>query len=881
ALFMLVGNEVMAQYRGDMNNDGRISLKDLALLTHHLKTGGGYTAVSDVNADGVSNLKDIDKLVDILMGRTSPTTIVDTFDGLLSVTWNGDEEDALVSGLPADGSITAVVNGGDVVVQNSRTDMEVNITLQGESNKGSLVYTGDYKTTFLLNGLKLKGSSQEAINVKCGKRIALRLVAGTENTLEDADEDGGQKAALYTKGHLEVSGAGKLYVRGHAKHGISAKEYIEIKKSVGTIAILQASGDGIHAGQYYLQQGGEVTIDAVGGDGIQAEATDNVADTLNGQLIIKDGNITITTTGNDVAAIKSDSLMSISGGKLNLTTSGAGNKAIKSKQELKIDGGDITINQSGKAVVENGDMGYVGGLKGTDLSITNGTISITTSGVGARGISAGNLTVADNASITIVNNGAAGTASDAVDVSSTTTDTDTPTEKKSYKVYVNVPTSSGMGGFPGQSTSVWSTVYLYSSSGTQVATLTQQVTVNGTTFYCYDFATANSGTYYFQAPNYRSGGGGSTTYTIKSGTFTAPSDGADHFYKVSSTYSTSGTTRTYSLSDVSSSYQGGTIGSSSTTDTFTAKGIKVDGDLNLLGGTIDINVSGSGGKGIKVDGNFVEGNIDGSGPVLNITTTGSQYGSTGGTSTGGRPGMNESSGSSAKGIKVVGNITLYGGETLISTATNGAEGMESKLKATNAIRIVGGKHYLKCYDDCINSAGGITFEGGTTVCYGFGNDAVDSNYGQTGAIILAGGNLLTYTTKGSPEEGLDCDNNRYIKITGPANVVALGGAQGGGSSSGIGSASQGYVLSTSSLSIQPNRYYTLSNSSGQNLFTFSVEASLSSTMSLITAAGMSSGSTYTLKYSTSAPTDATTSWHGLYLGSSAAGSTSVTTFTAK
>ena len=44
---------------------------------------------------------------------------------------------------------------------------------------------------------------------------------------------------------------------------------------------------------------------------------------------------------------------------------------------------------------------------------------------------------------------------------------------------------------------------------------------------------------------------------------------------------------------------------------------------------------------------------------------------------------------------------------------------------------------------------------------------------------------------------------------------------------------------------------------------------------------MVKNSTYYLKYSTTAPTDATTAWHGLYLGSSAVGTTSVTSITAK
>lgn len=884
-LLVTTATITLAQYRGDMNHDGKFTIHDVALLVAHIRDGKIYQEEADVNDDGVLDTQDITELINIILELSSPTEI-DEFDGMLTVTYNG-AEDATVTGLPKDGSITATINGADVVINNTITDREVTTTLQGQSSSGSFIYNGNYKTTVVLNGLTLKGSSEEAVNIKCGKRVTLKLNPGTTNTLEDATTDNGQKAAIYTKGHMEVSGAGSLILKGNTRHALAAKEYIEIKKTVGTINITGAANDGIHAGQYFLQNGGTITISNIGGDGIQAEATEEPSDELNGQLFLKGGSTTVTTSADDVAAIKSDSLMTISGGEISITTTGAGNKAIKSKQALLIRGGNITITQSGKAVTENGDLGYVTGVKGDDVTICGGTIGITTTGAGARGISAGNLDISDNADITIVNNGEAGTASDAVNITSDSSSTGSTTTS-SYKVYVNVPTSSNMGGggFPGQqSSSVWSTVYLYSSDGTQVATLTQQVTVNGTTFYCYDFGNATTGTYYFKAPNYRSGGGGGSTYTIKSGTFSGPSDGSDHFYKIAQSYSTSGSTRTYSISDVTSSYQGGTIGSTSTTDTFTAKGIKVDADLNMLGGTVNINVSGAGGKGIKVEGNYTQGMVDGTGPRLTIVTTGSKY-STGSSSENnntGRPGggMQESEGSSAKGIKTAGTITIYGGEAAITTATDGAEGMESKLKETGAIRIVGGKLYMKCYDDCINSAGGITFEGGTTVCYAFGNDAIDSNYGQTGAIVLAGGNLLTYTTKGSPEEGLDCDNNAYIKITGPANVIALGGAQGGGSSSGIGSASQGYVLSTSGISLQAGRYYTLANSSGTNLFTFSVEAAFSSSMTLVTASGMTSGSSYTLKYSTSAPTDATTDWHGFYIGSSAAGATSVTSFTAK
>ena len=63
--------------------------------------------------------------------------------------------------------------------------------------------------------------------------------------------------------------------------------------------------------------------------------------------------------------------------------------------------------------------------------------------------------------------------------------------------------------------------------------------------------------------------------------------------------------------------------------------------------------------------------------------------------------------------------------------------------------------------------------------------------------------------------------------------------------------------------------------------TYSFPASCSSSLSLFTAKGMTKNSSYNVKYSTTAPTDATTAWHGLYLGSSHVGTSIVTSMTAK
>ena len=262
-----------------------------------------------------------------------------------------------------------------------------------------------------------------------------------------------------------------------------------------------------------------------------------------------------------------------------------------------------------------------------------------------------------------------------------------------------------------------------------------------------------------------------------------------------------------------------------------------------------------------ITGSYTQGTADGNGPTLIVSTTGSAY-----------------SDSSAKAIKAICAITIYGGETTVTTKTSGAEGLESKT----GITICGGKHRFQCYDDCINTSGKIVFDGGITVCYSNGNDAVYSNAGTTGAITIGNGICFAYTSKGSPEEGFDCDNNSYIQITGTGIGISAGGTQGGGSSSStISNAKQGYNFITNTISYTTGRYYTLSDSNGNNLATFCFSANVSSTLSLFTATGMTSKGTYYIKYSTTEPSDATTAFHGLYLGSSATGSTSVTSFTAK
>ena len=1022
-----LGSEGPVSVAGDVNGDGEVTSADITALYNWLLNNDNSAIVNgDQNSDGAITSGDVTFVYNILLGSkageitdgdqtmwvvtgdvswafttsqleampynngTSFTAQGKTFnvadvdqiyvdntpvpDNTVKVTYNGNTAKVIVAGNIAK-NMTASVNGAHVVaLQDANVAEEITYTLTGSSTNGSFYQDGEFKATVQLNGLTLNNPDSAAINIRDGKRIAVELVEGTTNTLTDGT-GGSQKGCFAVKGHTEFKGAGILNITGNSSHAFWGKEYVEVKKTLGEINILGSKGDGFNINQYYLQNGGKVTIKNVADDGIQ---------------------VSYETDDNDVIVEEEENTgeVTLKDGTLDMTMTSAGGKGIKAASNFIMLKGTLKMVQSGNLVAGDGDIDYGTCVKaGGDILIHGGNVDLTNTAQGGKGLNAdGTITIDEANATTTINikaNGQGGTA----EAGSSSGGGETP---QSYRIYVAKPSSSG--GYGGNA---WTNMYLYKSDGTMVANITNN-TVQKTsgystlTFYYYDFGSADSGTYYFKSDNYSSMG---RSYVILTNNFSGPTSGSDIYYQIGGyTSSTTGGvyTRTYTLNNVTSTYGGtsdisedtgtsynaagikadgnitidggtftianngsmsksikskatvtinggditltpsgamqvinsdasyssgikavdfvmnggvlkinssgvagkgvsttnittnggsitinntGSAQSAASSDYYTAKGFKTDGNLNLLGGTIYIKMTGTGGKGIKVNGNYVQGVSGGEGPTLTVQTTGSSAGGSSGG--GGWPGGGQTSGSgSAKAIKVLGTITLNGGQSEVTTATNGAEGIESKTSIT----VNGGNHYYKAYDDGMNCAGPIKFAGGVTVVYSNGNDAVDSNYGRAGAVEIGNGCVVAYTSAGGPEEGLDCDNNSYISITGTGYAISAGGSQGGGGwggSSGLGSAVQGYYLSTSSLSYTAGRYYTIANSSGTNLMTYSFEAGVSSSLSLFTAKGMTKGQSYTVKYSTTAPTNATTAWHGVYLGSTATGTTSFTSFTAQ
>jgi len=336
-----------------------------------------------------------------IKGKSYSLTSIDSIVVVpeITVTYNGSSAEVCVpKSIQKD--VTVSVNQADVTITNNNVSNEFDVILSGSSSNGSLTYNGQYKASFYLNGLNLTSQKGSPLDIECGKRIALILQEGTTNSLTDA-ASGNQKACLYCKGHLEVEGAGTLNITANAKHGIGSKEYLQLKKSCGTINFVKAMSDAIHTGQYFQMNGGTINIDAnTKGDGIQVEtlmlSDDKTIDTSkeeNGKVFIKGGTIKAAINSEDCKGIKCDNDIAISGGTISIDANGNGSRGIQTDGSMTITDGTITINAKGglcTATACEDDPHRCMGIKiESNFTVSGGDTTVTNTGKKSRGIKVG------------------------------------------------------------------------------------------------------------------------------------------------------------------------------------------------------------------------------------------------------------------------------------------------------------------------------------------------------------------------------------------------------------------------------------------------------------------------------------------------------------
>ena len=331
-------------------------------------------------------------------------------DDSVSVVYDGASAKIYVAGNIAQ-YLTPAVSGAHVNIAAAETlAREITYNLSGTSTDGEFYMSGSYKATVELDGLTLKNqnpvTSGAAVHIQNGKRIDVKVISGTENTLEDA-ATGSQKGCLYVKGHAEFKQKGTLNVIGNVKHGIKIGEYMTVNKA--TLNVTSAVGDGISCSQYFLMESGEINISGTGDDGIQCEldgetavaaSDDQHTDEDTGSFYLEGGQITVscdgtavkcikgdgdfnisgdavltaTTTGNGewdtedletkaASCISVDGNMNINGGAMSLTSTGSGGAGMKCDGVLTVNSGDINIKTTGGLYYNNGsteNLNYTG-----------------------------------------------------------------------------------------------------------------------------------------------------------------------------------------------------------------------------------------------------------------------------------------------------------------------------------------------------------------------------------------------------------------------------------------------------------------------------------------------------------------------------------------
>ena len=234
------------------------------------------------------------------------------------------------------------VNGTDVTINNTGTTEKVKYELSGSCSDGSLKIYSNNKQALYLNGLSLTNPDGAAINNQ-GKKRCFVVVSGA-NSLADGssaayaqtgEED--MKAVFFSEGQLIFSGNGSLSITANNQQGkaaLTSDDYIRLVEDAPSLTVTSGSqaGHGIR-GKDYIHIGGGTVRASVAAAMKKGFSSDSL-------VVITGGTTTINVTGGTAydsedkdysgsAGIKADYAFKMTGGTVNITNSGAGGKGLR------------------------------------------------------------------------------------------------------------------------------------------------------------------------------------------------------------------------------------------------------------------------------------------------------------------------------------------------------------------------------------------------------------------------------------------------------------------------------------------------------------------------------------------------------------------------
>lgn len=283
-------------------------------------------------------------------------------------------------------SVTASVSGNQVTVTNLGTQV-VHYTLSGSASNGYFKLYSGKKQVVTLNSLSLTNPNGAAINIQgpasspsSGKR-AFIVVQGS-NTLADGSsysatpstED--EKAALFSEGKLVFSGSGSLTVTATGKAGITSDDYVHFQS--GTYRVTSTAGHGVRGKDYILVSGGTLNV--------ETSASMKKGFSSDSLVCFNGGETTIRVTGGaaydsedgeytGTAGVKADVAFAMNAGSLTITNSGSGGKGISCDGTGTFSGGTVDVTVTGSNYT-SGDISAKGIKCDGNILFDGATVSV-------------------------------------------------------------------------------------------------------------------------------------------------------------------------------------------------------------------------------------------------------------------------------------------------------------------------------------------------------------------------------------------------------------------------------------------------------------------------------------------------------------------------
>ncbi len=299
-----------------------------------------------------------------------------TFDRIISIVFGGSQ--ATVTG-DANGIVT--VSGNHVTVNNTTSEAIV-YDLSGTSTDGCFKLYSSKKQAIRLSGLGLANPSGAAINNQSKKRTfvivegANALADGASYTATPDDED--EKAAFFSEGQLIFCGKGSLVVKASGKAGITSDDYVRFMSSP-TVKVTSSSGHAVRGKDAIIVSAGEITA---------ATAADMKKGFTSDSLVrFEGGRTTISVTGSaaydsedseytGTAGVKADKLFEMLDGTLVITNSGTGGKGISGDADGYFKGGSVTVVTTGANYGSSASSGFgPGGRPGSGSSSSDNSVA--------------------------------------------------------------------------------------------------------------------------------------------------------------------------------------------------------------------------------------------------------------------------------------------------------------------------------------------------------------------------------------------------------------------------------------------------------------------------------------------------------------------------